>query len=141
MSVRGSLEALIRDKASIIFIALYLLYTVLEEPTETLFDMIRLTLMVILVLGILYENHRHVEKTGNYEKGTDIITELKDWILKEVNRAGTKNEERDSPSESRADKNTDGSLHRGSESTSSKYPPYCEHGIPLGTRCDKCETE
>ena len=102
MSVKGTFESLIRDKLSVVFLAFYLLYSVLFE-VETFNEILRLLGLVVLIIGIIYENHRHVEKMGNTEKSKDLIVEFKDHLNKELQRFETIVEEDDDPVKTLAD--------------------------------------
>lgn len=120
--MKGSIESLIRDKASVVFIALYLLFESMND-VATINELIRFMLLVVLVLGILYENHRHIEKTSNYSKGIDLIRELKDWVSKEYAKIGTENEATDSTGEGGIVENSTGTSDRTPEVASPDNTP------------------
>jgi len=86
MSMRTTLSELVRDKASIVLVVAYILWEQLSKPIDTIFDLLRLLILAAVFVTTLIASYGHTEKTGNYPKVQDLIIELKDYILKEIDR-------------------------------------------------------
>lgn len=89
MSVKGKVEALIRDKASTTTLCLFLMYLAMDD-VETTNRLYRFFALVVLAGWIFYQGNKHKE-IMLHEKGRDLKKEIEDWVYSMWRMMGERN--------------------------------------------------